>query len=316
MKIALSALKQGDKVGVWTASDPIIGTEAVQWINRGKKKLEEMGFPVVLGGTLSTKTGYTAGTPEYRYKEFLHFIKNPEIKMIITALGGENAHHILPLMDFELIGCHPKIIMGYSDPTVFLNPISTFSKIPTFYGPHLSSFDPEWPWFGDYDKKCFERIFINAESPFEVPPAGPRESWGRRGISEGRLVGGSLTDLTKLLSTPWEPDWDNAMLILETMNQSFQKIDVHITHLLQAGVFDRISGLILGKFYNCIPPSEGEQSLKALITRLLSNFKLTVLKTVDFGHFSHICPLPLGAKCRINTKTKCIYIQEQVINQS
>ena len=314
MNRLLSRLNKGDKIGIWTASDPIVGTESAQWIDRGKKALERLGFSVVIGNTLTTQTYYTAGTAECRWDDFSNFIKDPEVKLIMTALGGENAHQILPLIDFELISQHPKIIMGYSDPTVFLNPIATFSKIPTFYGYHLASFDPKWLWFGDYDRDCFKRIFINADSPFEIPASSPRECW-REGVCEGHLVGGSLTDLTKLLATPWEPSWDGAILILETMNQTSQNIDVYMTHLLQAGVFDRISGLVLGKFYNCCASSQYEKPLKEIIMDILSGFSFPILKTVDFGHFSHMCPLPLGIKCRVNAHMRSFRILEPMLQK-
>jgi len=311
----LPILRKGDKVGVWTASDPVIGTDAEQWVHRGRNALEKMGFPVVFGKSLTARTDYTAGSADCRWRDFSDFIQNPQIKLILTAMGGENAHQILPLMDFELVTRYPKIIMGYSDPTVFLNPIVTLSKVPTFYGYHLASFDPQWRWFGGYDRDCFEQMFIKAVSPFEVPPAGPRECW-REGVGEGPLIGGCLTDLIKLLATPWEPLWDSSILILETMGQNLQKIDVHITHLLQTGVFERISGLVLGKFYDCGESSKNKKTLKEVVMNILSDFQFPILKTEDFGHFSHICPLPLGVKCQLSATTKSLRILDPIFKKS
>lgn len=309
----LSKLQKGDKIGVWTASDPILDTVAAQWISRGQSVLESMGFHVVKGATLTIQTHYTAGTPELRWQDLSNFIKDPEIKMILTALGGENAHQILPLMDFPLIAKYPKIIMGYSDPTVFLNPIARFSNIPAFYGPHLASFDSQWPWFNDYDKDCFYRMFIHPENFYEIPPSGPRECWSE-GTCEGPLVGGCLTDLVKLLGTPWEPEWNGAILILETMKQTPQNIDVHITHLIQAGVFKNIAGLVLGKFYEC-HSEKYNKPLKNIIMDLCGSH-FPILKTVDFGHFSHFCPLPLGITCHLNSKEKSLHILEPVFKTS
>jgi len=268
-----------------------------------------------LGKSLTARTDYTAGSAGCRWRDFSDLLRNPQIKLILTAMGGENAHQILPLMNFELVTSYPKIIMGYSDPTVFLNPIVTLSKIPVFYGYHLASFDPQWPWFGDYDRDCFEQMFIKAVSPFEVPPASPRECW-REGVGEGPLIGGCLTDLIKLLATPWEPLWDSSILILETMRQSLQKIDVHFTHLLQTGVFERISGLVLGKFYDCGESSKNKKTLKEVVMNILSDFQFPILKTEDFGHFSHICPLPLGVKCQLSATTKSLRILDPIFKKS
>ncbi len=204
--ILLPPLKKGDKIGVWTPSDPVVGTVAEGWIQRGREYLERQGFVLKMGKTLKAHTAYTAGTVKCRVKDFLTFVEDPNIKMIITALGGENAHQILPFIDFDKVASHPKIIMGYSDPTVFLNPIARFSGIPTFYGFHLASFDPRWPYFSDYDKNCFQKIFLNRmDVPFEIPPSGVRECW-RKGKTHGsHLIGGCLNDLVKLLATPMNP---------------------------------------------------------------------------------------------------------------
>ena len=187
---------------------------------------------------------------------------------------------------------------------------ASLSKIPTFYGPHLTSFDPEWTWGGEYNKHCFEQIFLKAQSPFEIPPSDDRECW-KEGIAEGRLVGGCLSDLIKLLATPWEPVWDKGLLILETMKQTSQSIDVQWTHLRQAGIFEKISGLILGKFYDCGDP----HLLKQIIMDILSPYSFPILKTVDFGHFSHSCPLPLGSNVRMNAQKKSFQITEPLFKK-
>jgi muramoyltetrapeptide carboxypeptidase LdcA involved in peptidoglycan recycling len=44
--------------------------------------------------------------------------KDPNIKAIISTIGGEESIRILPYIDFELIKNNPKIFMGYSDTTV------------------------------------------------------------------------------------------------------------------------------------------------------------------------------------------------------
>ena len=305
----IKCLQKGDSIGVLTASDPVINTPAMEWINRGRKTLEEMGFKVEYGKSIFASTNWTAGSSKLRAEDFMGFIKKPHIKMILTAMGGENAHQILPLLDFDVIADNPKVIMGYSDPTVLLNPIAHFSKTACFYGYHLASFDPEWSWFNEYDKNAFNKIFIEGVAPFEIPASQPRECW-KKGKHQGRLVGGGLTDLIKLLSTPWEPKWDQVILILETMNQNLQQIDVHLTHLLQSGVFNKISGLLLGKFYNC----GSAPQLKSLVLEILKEFDFPILKTEDFGHFSHICPLPIGGFCEINSEIKSFKILERIFN--
>jgi len=305
---------KNDKIGVLALSNPVFETEVVDWVKRGGKSLKDMGFNIVFGSTLFMKNHYTSGTATERWHDLKKMIEDPTVKVIITAIGGENAHQILPLIDFDLIAKNPKIIIGYSDPTVFLNPISEHSNIPTFYGPHIISFDPEWNWYSKYTIDCFKKLLMRADNSFVVPPAGTRECW-QEGIVKGRLVGGCLIDLIKLLGTPWEPNWKDKILILESINQTPQKIDVSLTHLYQADVFNKIKGLILGTFHNCISSRKKEVSLKEIFKNILQDIKIPILKTVDFGHFSHICPFPLGALCELNATDQIITFLESVVQK-
>ena len=94
------------------------------------------------------------------------------------------------------------------------------------------------------------------------------------------------------------------------MNQSFQNIDVCLTHLKQIGIFNKISGLIIGTFYNSNPGAflKSKKNLKEVFLDNLSKFNFPILKTIDFGHFSHICPLPLGSNCQLNSIKKTIHV--------
>ena len=277
-------LQNNDKIGVLALSNPVYGTEVSEWVNRGVQSLKDMNFEVVLGSTLFTKNYYTSGTTIKRWNDFKKMIQDPSIKVIMTAIGGENAHQLLPLIDFELIIKNPKIIIGYSDPTVLLNPISERCNMPTFYGHHVISFDPKWTWYSEYSINCFKNLLMNSQMPFVVPPSDTRECW-KDGIAQGRLVGGCLIDLIKLLGTPWEPDWKGKILILESVNQSPQSIDVSLTHLHQAGAFNEIKGLILGKFHNCIASRKKDRSLKKNFSRYFKKFKISNFKNRGFWTF-------------------------------
>ena len=307
-------LCKNDKIGVVALSDPVSGTEVVDWVKRGVKNLQNMGFDVALGSTLFTKDYYTSDTALNRWKDFEKMIRDPSIKAIITAIGGENAHQILPFVDFKLIAKNPKIILGYSDPTVLLNSISKYCNMPAFYGPHVISFDPQWAWYSEYTLNCFKTLLMKKHDSFIIPPSKDRECWNE-GVAKGCLVGGCLVDLMKLLATPWEPDWKDKILILESINQTPQNIDVCLTQLCQAGVFNKIKGLILGTFHNCITSKNNkDKPLKKIFKDILQLSKIPILKTVDFGHFSHICPFPLGAMCEVDaTNTKITLLKPIVI---
>jgi len=313
MKIRPDKLEFGDTIGIFTASNPITD-EVNKWLQAGIKRLKEMGFKVELARNLFKKTYFTAGRPRDRVDDLNSLVKNKEVKMIITSMGGENAHQILPLIDFTIFRKNPKIIMGYSDPTVLLNSIFEKSKMITFYGYHASSFDPSWQWFGEYDIKYFKRILMNPDVPILVEASTKREIW-RDGIAEGEFVGGCMTDLRKLIGTPFEPVWKEKILFLEQPWESPQQINVVLTHFKHAGVFDKINGLLLGKFYECVDKKNEEwnKPLKQIFLDELAGFDFPIMKTEDFGHFSHMFPVPIGCKGRINANKKEIEILEKCV---
>ena len=84
-------------------SNPVFETEASEWVKRSIQSLKGMGFQVKLGSTLFSKEYHTSGSAAIRWNDFKGMIIDPSIKGIITAIGGENAHQILPLIDFDLV---------------------------------------------------------------------------------------------------------------------------------------------------------------------------------------------------------------------
>jgi muramoyltetrapeptide carboxypeptidase len=74
-----------------------------------------------------------------------------------------------------------------------------------------------------------------------------------RGRAQGRLLGGNLSLVVSNLGTRFSPDYDGAILVLEDVHEEFHRIDRMFTQLRNAGVLDRISGLVLGLFTRCQP---------------------------------------------------------------
>ncbi len=103
---------------------------------------------------------------------------------------------------------------------------------------------------------------------------------------------------------------------MESANTPPQNIDVYFTHLRQAKVFDRIAGLILGTFHNFKTSSPDRyKPLRDVVMTCLKGFDFPVLKTQDFGHFSHFCPLPLGAQCQMDAEKKTFQITQPLFEQ-
>jgi muramoyltetrapeptide carboxypeptidase len=113
----------------------------------GISQLKSLGFRVVEGALTAAEThqGYRSGSPEERAAEFMALILNPEVKALISTIGGENSASMIPYLDFEAIRTHPKVICGYSDVTSLHLAILAHSGLSTFYGPAVVPSFGEWP---------------------------------------------------------------------------------------------------------------------------------------------------------------------------
>src|SRR5512135_2939936 len=71
-------------------------------VQAGVHQLERMGFKVKFAEHALNHAGYVSDTPENRAKDIHASFADPEIKAIISAIGGDHACHLLPLLDFNL----------------------------------------------------------------------------------------------------------------------------------------------------------------------------------------------------------------------
>lgn len=88
---------------------------------------------------------YRSGSIKELVEELNEFIKNPEVKCIMSAIGGMNSNSLLPYIDYEALRKNPKIIIGYSDVTAILLAIYAKTGITTYYGPAVVASFGEFP---------------------------------------------------------------------------------------------------------------------------------------------------------------------------
>src|SRR5437763_1552429 len=67
------------------------------------------------------------------------------------------------------------------------------------------------------------------------------------GRARGRLVGGNLALLSALAGTPYEPNYHDAILIVEDVNEAAYRIDRMLTQLRLAGRLAQCRGIVFGQ---------------------------------------------------------------------
>ena len=105
------------------------------------ESLKKHGWDLTLTDNVY-KCGKIASTPgDVRAAELHSLLENDSIDMIIAASGGDMLIEMLDHIDYEKIKANPKWIMGYSDITGLILPITLKCDIATVYGPNAGGFD-------------------------------------------------------------------------------------------------------------------------------------------------------------------------------
>ena len=133
-----SFLKDNDLIGI-TAPSAGVGSK-IEDFNKSIKNIKEKDLRVV--ETKSVRNDEEVSTTAVeRIKELNELLENDEVKLIMSAAGGDFLYEIMPYIDYDIIKNNPKWIMGASDPTNLLYTITTNLDIATLYGHNAGSFD-------------------------------------------------------------------------------------------------------------------------------------------------------------------------------
>ena len=112
-------------------------------------------------------------------------------------------------------------------------------------------------------------------------------------------MGGTLTQLTSSLSTPFAFDPPNGyVLLLDEVGERPYKLDRMLTQLGQA-VLARARAIVVGELPRCDEPS-GDPTARAVVADLLADFPGPVVIGFPTGHTTGAAiTLPVGVECRV-----------------
>ncbi len=241
-------MKSGDTIGIIAPASHSAFASALQ---NGRRSLEALGFRTVTAPHLTDRHGFLAGRDADRLADLEDMFATPEIDGIICLRGGYGSGRMLPEMDFESIRAHPKVFVGYSDITALHAAILRNAGLVTFWGPMVSS--DMSPDFHPYNREYFLKAVAKRDPircvthPDDMPPVQTI----RGGRASGTLIGGTLSLLAAAVGTPYEYEYEGAILFFEDVGEEPHRIDRMLTQLLQAGKLDRVSGIVIGECAGC-----------------------------------------------------------------
>lgn len=302
-------LKPGAHIGLVTPSEPV----NLEWFNEGVTFLRDSGFKVSLGEHVLENNGHVAGTDVQRARDIHSMFSNPDIDAVFCSAGGANSNRLLDLLDYELIARNPKVFMGLSDPTCLLNTIHAKTGLVTFHGP-VVQFDMRWHYTSFTEKHLQKALFT--PEPIGVIEDLSAANVLRPGKAYGCLIGGNLSSLQTLLGTPYEPEWEEKLLFWEEIFEQPQTIDAKLTHFRQAGVFERISGMVIGALVECEPHDyPGTPPVQDIVLDICSQYDFPIIWAVNLGHTQDKLTIPLGVAGEIDTSIAIFSIVESGTRQ-
>ena len=314
-------------------------------LERSKRFFESHGFHVVIM--------FDPEEPEdpdeqirQRCKDIHAAFQDSNVKAIICTLGGSIADQLLPHLDYELIKANPKIFCGFSDITSLHFGLFTHAGLRTFYGP--MAIDP----FGEAPKPLpfTGENFLRVVTETGCAPLGPvpvssewanelcafffdPESlqarkkqpnpgwrWLRQGTAKGRIFGGCLEPIMKLLDTKFWPNLAGRILLVETAvgDQPTDGVPLDtfrsdLETLRTKGVFDGVNGLVVGRpfGYN----DQQRQDYDRIVLDVTRDHTFPIVIDVDIGHTGPMITLPLNALVELDSKENKLDVLEPSVRE-
>lgn len=273
-------------------------------IEKGIEYLLHKGFQVVRGASINNSDGYLAGTDEQRAADINAMFADPAVDAIICLRGGYGSGRILPLLDYPVIQRNPKIFVGYSDITALHAALWAKCRLLTFAGPMVAA--DFWKGLDDVTEHAFWQLLTKPQSRYRLyhTELAPGARCLVPGMCEGTLLGGNLAVLMTVIGTPYEPKWEQAILVVEDVGENVYKIDRMLSHLTNAGVLKRIGALIFGRFTS-IPDDGQSRELDAVLREYTQPLGIPAICNFPVGHDNPKITLPMGAHVRLNAQ-KCL----------
>jgi muramoyltetrapeptide carboxypeptidase LdcA involved in peptidoglycan recycling len=303
-------LSAGDTIGIFTPSTPANVIFREKYLH-GLEVLRRLGFGVVEGeltGRCSTE-GYRSGSPRQRAREFMTLILDPEVKGLMATMGGSNSASMIPHLDFDAIRAHPKVICGYSDVTSLHLAILALAGVRTFYGPAVVPSFSEWPDVLEETRDSFlQAVWKHRSGRRELTPPkrwsnhfrdAKTDAWKtearrfednpgwrslRRGLARAPVVVANLETLVAAAGTPYFPALEGNILLIEELRVRYSFEERALRQLERIGVFDTITGLIVGN-PEFLDPEGAPFSYEDLILEIVgADRPYPIITNFDCGH--------------------------------
>lgn len=295
-------LKKGQIIGCYSPSASLVADQSrIDLFKKGVENIKCAGFGVKEGKCTHTNYHHMSANAKLRAEEIHELFLDKEVAAIFPTIGGHVASQVLKYIDVNLIKENPKIFLGFSDSSLLASYITEKTGLVTFHSGCDLTFG--FGRLGSKENPMQKRGKFSVDDLWNALINGNflnnrMTNWTTviTGESKGTLIGGNIKGIQALLGTPYEPDWRGKILYWEAMDQP-HVIMQSFTHLVNAGIINKISGLIVGKishlkdnFYK----EKEEMKIVDFIKYLVGDTKIPIVVDADIGHDVENITVPNG----------------------
>lgn len=326
MPIKPPRLNYGDTIGIIAPASAPPDPKA---IDHSIEALERLGFKPKLAANVRKRWGFLAGSDRDRAADLMNMFMDRKVNAIVCVRGGYGTARLLPLLDYGKIRANAKIFIGYSDITSLHCAFLVKANLISFHGPMLNSdfINDDLP---EFTLRSFLRMLMEPEAAGSIRRGSRGEGRGKKlrsrvngegisilhsGKASGQLIGGNLSILCAMLATPYQPSFKNKILFLEDLDEVPFRFDRMLTHLLNAGLLQQVSGVAIGTNKDCIDPKakgckEYRQTMEDVFKERLAPLKIPVVLGLPFGHVPMNATLPVGVNATLDAVHGDLVIEE------
>ncbi len=275
----------------------------VSKLEAGIAYLQQQAHRVVLGDALRVGTHpYLAAPDNLRIQDIHSMFCNPEIDVVWCSRGGYGTPRLLSQLDYALLAQHNKPLVGFSDITALQCAMFTQANMVSFSGAMVGvdiragmNVETEtWMW----DALAHDTITLDQNSH-------PTLTTLREGTFAGRLICGNLCMIASLIGSPYMPDLEGTVLIVEDIGEPVYKIDRYLRQLEISGVASNLGAIVFGTFNGKnIEPESEQHALQELAREFANNAGIPCVWGLPYGHTAHKLTLPFGGYARLQAHSQ------------
>ncbi|MFI5238804.1 MAG: LD-carboxypeptidase [Gemmatimonadales bacterium] len=292
----------GARIALVAPSGPLTGSVDV---DTAIANAQSLGWDTVVGEHVLARYSYFAASDADRLADFNSALRDDAIDAIWCLRGGYGAMRIVEQLDYDAARRHPKPIMGYSDISVLHAAVGRACEIVSYHSPNARTA------LSQFARDSFERALLRGVDPCGVA-SGARIIRG--GTARGRLAGGNLSLISSLAGTPYVPDLDGAILVIEDTNEGLYRIDRMLTQLSLAGELSGLKGIAFGYCTSCDAdesPGDARQSrtLDDVLAEFADALNIPCIAGIPMGHVADQWTIPLGALARLDADSLTLSVE-------